>query len=47
MFADTRAYSGFAVDDLDRAREFHGETLGLPVTVVDEDLRIRRGTPCP
>jgi catechol 2,3-dioxygenase-like lactoylglutathione lyase family enzyme len=36
MFAETRAYSGFAVDDLDRAREFYGETLGLPVTVVDE-----------
>jgi catechol 2,3-dioxygenase-like lactoylglutathione lyase family enzyme len=36
MFADTKAYSGFAVDDFDRAREFYGETLGLPVTVVDE-----------
>jgi catechol 2,3-dioxygenase-like lactoylglutathione lyase family enzyme len=36
MLADTRAYSGFAVDDLDRAREFYGETLGLPITVVDE-----------
>ena len=36
MFAETKAYSGFAVDDLDRAREFYGETLGLPITVVDE-----------
>ena len=36
MFAETRAYSGFAVDDLDSAREFYGETLGLPITVVDE-----------
>ena len=36
MFAETRAYSGFAVDDLDGAREFYGETLGLPITVVDE-----------
>jgi catechol 2,3-dioxygenase-like lactoylglutathione lyase family enzyme len=36
MFADTRAYSGFAVDDLEKAREFYGETLGLPITVVDE-----------
>jgi predicted enzyme related to lactoylglutathione lyase len=36
MFADKKAYSGFAVDDLDRAKEFYGETLGLPVTVVDE-----------
>ena len=29
MFADTRAFSGFAVPDIDRAREFYGETLGL------------------
>jgi catechol 2,3-dioxygenase-like lactoylglutathione lyase family enzyme len=32
MFKDTKAYSGFAVDDLGKAREFYGETLGLPVT---------------
>jgi catechol 2,3-dioxygenase-like lactoylglutathione lyase family enzyme len=36
MFADTKAYSGFAVDDFERAREFYSETLGLPITVVDE-----------
>jgi catechol 2,3-dioxygenase-like lactoylglutathione lyase family enzyme len=29
MFANTKAYSGFAVDDLDKAREFYGETLGI------------------
>jgi catechol 2,3-dioxygenase-like lactoylglutathione lyase family enzyme len=29
MFANTRAYSGFAVDDLQKAREFYSETLGL------------------
>ena len=29
MFADTKAFSGFAVDDLAKAREFYGETLGL------------------
>jgi catechol 2,3-dioxygenase-like lactoylglutathione lyase family enzyme len=29
MFANTRAFSGFAVDDLQKAREFYGETLGL------------------
>jgi catechol 2,3-dioxygenase-like lactoylglutathione lyase family enzyme len=29
MFADTKAYSGFAVDDMQKAREFYGETLGL------------------
>jgi catechol 2,3-dioxygenase-like lactoylglutathione lyase family enzyme len=31
MFEDARAYSGFAVDDIDKAREFYGETLGLGV----------------
>ena len=29
MFADTKAFSGFAVDDVDKAREFYGGTLGL------------------
>ncbi|MGH2969235.1 MAG: VOC family protein [Solirubrobacteraceae bacterium] len=29
MFANTKAFSGFAVDDLEKAREFYGETLGL------------------
>ena len=37
MFADTKAFSGFAVDDLQRAQEFYGETLGVKTTVVDED----------
>jgi catechol 2,3-dioxygenase-like lactoylglutathione lyase family enzyme len=36
MFADTKAYSGFAVDDLEKARRFYGETLGLRVSVLDE-----------
>jgi catechol 2,3-dioxygenase-like lactoylglutathione lyase family enzyme len=29
MFANTKAFSGFAVDDMDKARQFYGETLGL------------------
>jgi len=29
MFTDTPAFSGFAVDDLDAARSFYGDTLGL------------------
>jgi predicted enzyme related to lactoylglutathione lyase len=32
MFANTPAFSGFAVDDIDTARRFYGETLGLNVT---------------
>jgi catechol 2,3-dioxygenase-like lactoylglutathione lyase family enzyme len=37
MFADTKAFSGFAVDDVQKAREFYGETLGLRTTVLDEE----------
>jgi catechol 2,3-dioxygenase-like lactoylglutathione lyase family enzyme len=29
MFTDTKAFSGFAVDNVEKAREFYGETLGL------------------
>jgi len=29
VFTDTKAFSGFAVDDVDRARAFYGETLGI------------------
>ena len=37
MFANTKAYSGFAVDDLQKAQEFYGETLGLKTTMLDEE----------
>jgi catechol 2,3-dioxygenase-like lactoylglutathione lyase family enzyme len=37
MLADTKAYNGFAVDDLDKARDFYGETLGLRTTMLDEE----------
>ncbi|HZH23377.1 MAG TPA: VOC family protein [Solirubrobacteraceae bacterium] len=29
MLAESKAFSGFAVDDIDKARKFYGETLGL------------------
>jgi catechol 2,3-dioxygenase-like lactoylglutathione lyase family enzyme len=29
MFTNTKAFSGFAVDDLEQARAFYGDTLGL------------------
>ena len=32
MFADTKAFSGFAVDDVPKAREFYENTLGLKVS---------------
>ena len=31
MFADSRAFSSFSVDDVDRAREFYGTVLGLEI----------------
>ncbi len=42
MFEKTKAFSGFAVDDVPKAKEFYGETLGL--NVVEEssgDLILR------
>jgi catechol 2,3-dioxygenase-like lactoylglutathione lyase family enzyme len=32
MFRNTKAYSGFSVDDIPRAKEFYGDTLGLEVS---------------
>lgn len=31
MFRDTHAFSGFSVDDIERARAFYADTLGLEV----------------
>jgi catechol 2,3-dioxygenase-like lactoylglutathione lyase family enzyme len=38
MFADTKAYSGFAVKDLQEARQFYGETLGLRTSVEHDQM---------
>ena len=32
MFDNTKAFSGFSVDDLEKAKRFYGETLGIEVT---------------
>ena len=37
MLTDNKATSGFAVNDLQAARGFYEETLGLRVEVLDED----------
>ncbi len=51
MLSDSKAFSGFAVDDLDAARRFYGETLGLTVSDMEDgpgllslDLPGDRGT---
>jgi catechol 2,3-dioxygenase-like lactoylglutathione lyase family enzyme len=33
MLSDSKAFSGFAVDDIEKAREFYGDTLGLETSV--------------
>ena len=38
MLAESKAFSGFAVDDLDAARTFYGETLGLNTSEPMEDV---------
>ena len=32
MFKNTKAFSGFSVDDVPKAKEFYGQTLGLEVS---------------
>ncbi|HEX3242244.1 MAG TPA: VOC family protein [Solirubrobacterales bacterium] len=36
MFTDSEATNSFAVDDLEKAKEFYGETLGIRAEVLDE-----------
>jgi catechol 2,3-dioxygenase-like lactoylglutathione lyase family enzyme len=49
MFQPSNAFSSFAVPDLDAARRFYGETLGLDVTTEPEtgmlELRVGSGEP--
>jgi catechol 2,3-dioxygenase-like lactoylglutathione lyase family enzyme len=42
MLGDSKATSGFAVNDLDKAREFYEKTLGLNVDVLDEEFGVTR-----
>jgi catechol 2,3-dioxygenase-like lactoylglutathione lyase family enzyme len=35
MLADSKAFSGFAVPDIEEARRFYGETLGLNVELME------------
>ena len=37
MFKDSKAFSGIAVDDIETAKTFYGETLGLGIEVLDEE----------
>ncbi len=46
MFKDTKAFSGFAVNDVQKAKEFYGQTLGLDVSEAHGmlELHIAGGT---
>jgi catechol-2,3-dioxygenase len=46
MFKNTKAFSGFSVDDLRKAKAFYSQTLGLEVAEMPEglELRISNGT---
>ncbi len=41
MFRDTKAFSGFSVNDLAAAKRFYGETLGLDVEQGPQGLRLK------
>jgi catechol 2,3-dioxygenase-like lactoylglutathione lyase family enzyme len=41
MLENSKAYSGFAVDDLDKALDFYGQTLGLKTSVLQEGVLIQ------
>lgn len=45
MLAESKAFSGFAVDDLDAAREFYGKTLGLSTSEPMEDMLLSLDLP--
>ena len=40
MFKDTKAFSGFSVNDLQKAKEFYGQTLGLDVSEANGLLQL-------
>jgi catechol 2,3-dioxygenase-like lactoylglutathione lyase family enzyme len=40
MFRDTKAFSSFSVDDLEKAKHFYGEKLGLEVVETPEGLEL-------
>ncbi len=40
MFANTKATNGFAVDDVEAAKRFYGETLGLGITELSEEFGV-------
>ena len=44
MLGKTKAFSGFSVDDVQKAKQFYGETLGLEVSESNGLLRLHLGS---
>jgi catechol 2,3-dioxygenase-like lactoylglutathione lyase family enzyme len=44
MLKDSKAFSGFSVDDLDKAKKFYEEVLGLKVTQDEMGLTLHLGS---
>ncbi len=44
MFKDTKAFSGFSVNDIERAKDFYGRTLGLEVSELNGMLQLHLGS---
>jgi len=40
IFKNTKAFSSFSVDDLQKAKQFYGQTLGLKVSESNEGLTL-------
>ena len=41
IFADARSFSSFSVNDLQKAKEFYGQKLGLDVRETEEGLELK------
>jgi predicted enzyme related to lactoylglutathione lyase len=41
MLTTSKAFSSFSVDDLSKAKEFYGQTLGVKVSESDEGLELK------
>jgi len=41
VFKDTKAFSSFSADDINRAKEFYGQTLGLEISETAEGLGLQ------
>jgi catechol 2,3-dioxygenase-like lactoylglutathione lyase family enzyme len=44
VFKDSKAYSGFAVDDIAAAKDFYGKRLGLDVRETHDQLELHRAS---